>query len=144
MKNENTNVENASVVATEVKVLGRPVNADSARQKKLAKIEALKAAGEFKLGRPTKEGSARQIRLAEMEAKRVANGGELKKGRPTKEGSKRQKQLAERAAKEAAGITITRGRPKAVKAEVVTEPVIADVVNIDTPVVKAKRASKKK
>ena len=53
---------------------------------------------EFKLkpGRPVVPGSARQKRLAEMEAKRKS-GVELKRGRPSDPNSARQKQLKERA-----------------------------------------------
>jgi len=89
--------------------LGRPVNANSARQIRLAELVAKKANGELKRGRPVDSNSvrqarlmlqlankilgigqgrpvnpnsARQIRLAELEAKKIANGGVIKRGRP--------------------------------------------------------------
>jgi len=89
--------------------LGRPVNANSVRQIRLAELEAKRSNGELKRGRPvdtTSErqlrlkiqainktlgigqgrpvnlNSARQIRLAELEAKKIANGGVIKRGRP--------------------------------------------------------------
>lgn len=87
MKNENT-------IVNEVKaVLGRPVNPNSARQKRLAEIEAKRAAGEVKRGRPIKQGSKRQAVLAEREAKRAA-GAEIKRGRPVNPNSERQARLA--------------------------------------------------
>jgi hypothetical protein len=88
---------------------GRPVNPNSARQIRLAELEAKRSNGELKRGRPvdtTSErqfrlkiqainkalgvgqgrpvnpNSARQMRLNELEARRVANGGVIKRGRP--------------------------------------------------------------
>lgn len=55
MKNsKNTNIETVVVAATvaEVKQLGRPVNPNSERQKRLAELEAKRANGELKRGRP--------------------------------------------------------------------------------------------
>lgn len=95
--------------------LGRPVNPESERQKRLAELEAKRASGELKRGRPVVEGSERQVRLAELAAKREA--GELKRGRPTNGDSARQKRLAEREAKIAAGIELKRGRPVMPKVE---------------------------
>jgi hypothetical protein len=89
--------------------LGRPVNANSVRQIRLAELTAKKANGELRRGRPVNSdsarqarlmlqlankilgigqgrpvnlNSARQIRLAELEAKKIANGGVIKRGRP--------------------------------------------------------------
>ena len=108
--------KNTKVVAVEVKQLGRPVNPNSARQIRLAELEAKRNNGELKRGRPVKEGSARQVRLAELEAKR--QNGELKRGRPAKADSARQIRLAELEAKKAAnGGKMPLGRPKAVKVE---------------------------
>ena len=84
--------------------LGRPVNPNSARQKRLATAPGKKT------GRPVNPSSVRQQRLAELEAKRIANGGTIKRGRPVNATSERQLRLAELAAKRAAG-TLKRGRP---------------------------------
>lgn len=78
-KIETTTVE---VSSNEVKIKGRPVNANSARQKRLAELAAKREAGELKRGRPVVENSARQQRLAEQEARKIANGGVAKRGRP--------------------------------------------------------------
>lgn len=54
MKNETSNIETTVVAETiaEVKQLGRPVNPNSERQKRLAELEAKRANGELKRGRP--------------------------------------------------------------------------------------------
>lgn len=111
------------VVATEeTKQLGRKVNPNSERQKRLAEKAAKIANGEIvKRGRPVEGESARQKRLAELQAKAEANGGVLKRGRPTNGESARQKKLAERQAKIEAGAVIKRGRPAAPKVEVASE-----------------------
>jgi hypothetical protein len=59
---------------------GRPVNPNSARQIRLAELEAKRSNGELRRGRPVNGESERQKRLAELEAKRA--NGELKRGRP--------------------------------------------------------------
>ena len=102
--------------------LGRPVNPNSARQKRLATAPGRKT------GRPVNPNSVRQQRLAELEAKRIANGGTLKRGRPVNATSERQLRLAELAAKRAAG-TLKRGRPvgsgkKGNTAKKAVEPVV--------------------
>ena len=73
--------------------LGRPVDPNSARQKRLATAPGRKT------GRPINPNSARQQRLCELEAKRIANGGTLKRGRPVNPNSARQIALREAAAK---------------------------------------------
>lgn len=66
-----------------------------------------------KLGRPVNPNSARAKRMAEMEAKRLANGGVLPLGRPAVQGSARQIKLAEQATKKAdPNYVAKRGRPK--------------------------------
>jgi hypothetical protein len=60
--------------------LGRPVNPNSARQKRLATAPGKKT------GRPVNATSERQLRLAELAAKRAA--GTLKRGRPVGSGKK--------------------------------------------------------
>jgi hypothetical protein len=75
------------------KVLGRPSNPDSARQKRMMELEAKRTAGELKRGRPSVAGSKRQAILA-ARAEKVANGGTLSKGRPVNVNSKRQQALA--------------------------------------------------
>jgi hypothetical protein len=90
-------MKNKKAVVAEVKaVLGRPVNPNSARQKRLAEIEAKRAAGEIKRGRPIKQGSKRQEVLAAREAKRAA-GAPIKRGRPVNPDSARQARLAAKA-----------------------------------------------
>jgi len=110
----------AVVTTEETKQLGRKVNPNSERQKRLADKAAKIASGEIvKRGRPVEGESARQQRLAELKAKAEANGGVIKRGRAINGESARQKRLAEREAKLAAGVTIKRGRPAQPKTEVV-------------------------
>ena len=101
----------------EVKQLGRPVDPNSERQKRLAELEAKRSNGELRRGRPVNGTSERQKRLAEMAARAAANGGTVKRGRPSNGDSERQKRLAERAAKAASGVEIKRGRPAMTKVE---------------------------
>ena len=61
------------------------------------------------LGRPVNMNSARQIRLAEIQAKREA--GLIKRGRPITPLSKNQFKKECRELKESLGIEIKRGRP---------------------------------
>ena len=68
---------------------GRPINPNSARQQRLATAPGKKT------GRPINPNSARQQRLCELEAKRIANGGTLKRGRPVNPNSARQIALRE-------------------------------------------------
>ena len=100
-KNATAEVVVVEVTNNEVKKLGRPVNAASKRQQRLAEIEAKRAAGELKRGRPTVAGSARQERLAKR-AEKVANGVELKRGRPVNPNSARQARLSAAAEKASA------------------------------------------
>ena len=60
---------------------GRPVDTTSERQFRL-KIQAINKALGVGQGRPVNPNSARQMRLADLEARRVANGGVIKRGRP--------------------------------------------------------------
>ena len=102
----------------EVKVLGRPVNPNSARQIRLAELEAKRSNGELKRGRPVNENSERQFRL-----KMKAIGLTLGQGRPINPNSARQIRLAELKAKaELNGGVVKRGRPAKV---VVTDEVAA-------------------
>ena len=73
--------------------LGRPVNPNSARQKRLATAPGKKT------GRPVNPNSARQQRLAEQQARAIANGGVVKRGRPVNPNSARQIALREAALK---------------------------------------------
>jgi hypothetical protein len=83
MSQTETNLE-AVAVATEVKAKGRPVNTNSVRQQKLAKVAELKAQGiEIKRGRKPVETSKNQAKKARFEALR-AQGVEIKRGRPAK------------------------------------------------------------
>jgi len=99
--------------------LGRPVNPDSERQKRIKDLEERRANGTLKLGRPINGESKRQQRLLELEEKR--SNGELRRGRPINGESKRQKELQERAARAAAGIEAKKGRPKMEKLDVTGE-----------------------
>lgn len=81
MSQTETNLE-AVAVATEVKQKGRPVNTNSVRQQKLAKVAELKAQGiEVKRGRKPVETSKNQAKKARFEALR-AQGIEVRRGRP--------------------------------------------------------------
>lgn len=72
-----------------------------------------------KKGRPVDPNSPRQIRL--VEKARLREEGLLRRGRPEVEGSARQQRMQARAEKLAAGIQIKPGRPKIIKAEVVSQ-----------------------
>ncbi len=98
-----------NVEVIEVKKLGRPVNVNSERQKRLKELEIKKEKGLLKKGRPVKEDSKRQLRLKELELKR--NNGELKRGRPVNVNSERQIRLKELENKRELGL-VKRGRPK--------------------------------
>lgn len=103
----------------ETKILGRPVNPDSERQKRIKDLEERRTSGTLKLGRPVSGESKRQQRLQELEEKR--SNGELKKGRPINGESRRQKELQERAERAASGIEAKKGRPKMDKLDVTGE-----------------------
>lgn len=92
---EQTTVAPTVTVTEEKKAPGRPINPNSVRQQKLA----LKGTNPGKKGRPIVKGSARQIRLAEMNAKREA--GLLKRGRPKMDPAVKAAKAAERAAAKA-------------------------------------------
>ena len=87
----------------EKKAPGRPINATSVRQMKLA----AKKDNPGKKGRPVVPGSKRQIREADLKAKREA--GLLKRGRPKMDPIELAKRKAERAVKaaEAAQAAVT-------------------------------------
>jgi hypothetical protein len=103
-------MKNVNVIVEEVKVLGRPVNPNSARQKRLAELEAKKANGGGKQGRPVNPNSERQARLKMQAINKVLGLG--KQGRPVNPNSARQLRLAEAKAKaEANGGKVKRGRP---------------------------------
>jgi len=90
--------------------LGRPVNMESNRQKRLAEIAERRALGLVKRGRPVVEGSRNQLVKAERNFK-IQSGIELKRGRPVSDNSRRQQRLAELAERKASG-TFKLGRPK--------------------------------
>ena len=85
--------------------LGRPVDPNSARQKRLASAPGKRT------GRPVNPNSARQQRLAAQAERAAENGGKVKRGRPANPESARQKAIAERQALLDAGVAIKRGRP---------------------------------
>ena len=72
--------------------LGRPVDPNSARQKRLATAPGKRT------GRPINPNSARQQRLIAQAERAAANGGTVKRGRPVNPNSARQ--IALRAAAE--------------------------------------------
>lgn len=78
--------------------LGRPVDPESERQRKLAAQEERKAAngGTAKLGRPAVPGSPNQLKKAALEARKADPNYKPQRGRPAVEGSKRQHDLAEK------------------------------------------------
>jgi hypothetical protein len=90
--------------------LGRPVNMESNRQKRLAEIAERRELGLVKRGRPAVEGSKNQLVKAERNFK-IQSGIELKRGRPVSGDSRRQQRLAELAERKASG-TFKLGRPK--------------------------------
>ena len=100
---------------------GRPVNPNSARQIRLAELEAKRQNGELKRGRPVDVTSERQFRLrVQALNKALGIGGQ---GRPINPNSARQIRLAELKAKaELNGGVVKRGRPAKV---VVTDEVAA-------------------
>lgn len=69
--------------------LGRPVDPNSARQKRLATAPGRKT------GRPIDPTSARQLRLLEQATRKAMNGGVVKRGRPVNPNSARQIALRE-------------------------------------------------
>jgi hypothetical protein len=97
------NVEPTTATATvdEPKVLGRPVNPNSDRQKRLAEMEARKTAmgGYIPLGRPKVEGSKRQQKLAEQAARKSDPNYVPAKGRPKMTEEEKIAARAERQAK---------------------------------------------
>jgi hypothetical protein len=103
--------------------LGRPVDPDSARQKRLAKAPGKKT------GRPVNPTSARQQRLRELARKRA--NGTLKRGRPVDATSTRQLRLQYEAANKALGIVVKRGRPVGSGKKVVTGQIATSVVVVD-------------
>ena len=99
---------------------GRKVNPNSARQIRLAELEAKRSNGELKRGRPVHTTSARQFRLQIQAINKVLGVGQ---GRPVNPNSARQIRLAELKAKaELNGGAVKRGRPAKV---VVTDEVAA-------------------
>jgi hypothetical protein len=108
-------MKNVNVIVEEVKVLGRPVNPNSARQIRLAELEAKRSNGELKRGRPVNSMSERQFRLKTQAINKALGLGQ---GRPVNPNSARQKRLAELKAKaEANGGAVKRGRPALPKAD---------------------------
>ena len=73
--------------------LGRPVDPNSARQKRLASAPGKRT------GRPINPNSARQQRLVEQAMRAALNGGKVKRGRPVNPNSARQIALREAIAK---------------------------------------------
>jgi hypothetical protein len=114
MKNSNNTI--AKHASSTGEKLGRPVNPNSARQIKLAEIQAKREAGLIKRGRPSVPGSMNQIKKTIQLAK-VLSGVEIKRGRPVNPESARAKRMADLEARRANG-TLKLGRPKMVVVEV--------------------------
>ena len=104
-----------NTIETSVK-LGRKVNPNSARQIRLAEIQAKREAGLIKRGRPSVPGSMNQIKKTIQFAK-MLSGVEIKRGRPVNPESSRAKRMADLEARRANG-TLKLGRPKMVVVEV--------------------------
>jgi hypothetical protein len=96
--------------------LGRPVNMNSARQIRLAEIQAKREAGLIKRGRPSVPGSMNQLKK-DLRLTKMTFGIEIKRGRPVNPESARAKRIADLEARRANG-TLKLGRPKAVVVEV--------------------------
>ena len=95
---------------------GRKVNPNSARQIRLAELEAKRSNGELKRGRPVDTTSERQLRLKLQAINKALGVGQ---GRPVNPNSARQIRLAELKAKaELNGGVVKRGRPAKVTDEV--------------------------
>ena len=107
---EALNAHAAEVSANETR--GRKVNPNSARQKRLAEMEAKRAAGELRRGRPSDPNSAWNQKQAALAEKRAA--GTLSLGRPVDPTSARQERLAKVG-------TVKRGRPVGSGKKVETE-----------------------
>jgi hypothetical protein len=99
--------------------LGRPVNMNSARQIRLAEIQAKREAGLIKRGRPSVPGSANQMKMYERNFK-IQQGLDIKRGRPVNPESARAKRIADLEARRASGM-LKLGRPKMVVVEVPTK-----------------------
>ena len=91
VNNETTTIVNPETTAT---LKDEATGEDVVVQADASKIDAAVAMFQLPKGRPTNPDSARQKRLAEIEAKRVANGGKLYRGRPVNPDSARQQHLA--------------------------------------------------
>jgi hypothetical protein len=90
--------------------LGRPVDMNSARQKRLADLEARRANGTLKRGRPVDPKSANAKKKAAIEARKAA-GEVIKRGRPVDPNSASAIKKAALEARRASGEVIKRGRP---------------------------------
>ena len=99
--------------------LGRPVNPTSARQIRLAEIQAKREAGLIKRGRPSVPGSMNALKK-ELQLAKKLSGIEIKRGRPTNPESARAKRIVDLEARRANG-TLKLGRPKAIVIEVPTK-----------------------
>ena len=95
--------------------LGRPIDPNSARQKRIAELAARRANGECKRGRPVVAGSKRQ-HVLEARAAKVASGVVLEKGRPVDPTSKRQIELAAKEARRQARLAALNIAPAAEQA----------------------------
>jgi hypothetical protein len=113
-----------AVVVEETPIKGRKINLQSARQIRLAEMEARRVDGEIKRGRPVNPTSPWFVRQAELTAKREV--GELKLGRAINPNSARQIRLAKKG-------TLPLGRPKSTKIEEVPtdEVVVEDEVDVE-------------
>jgi hypothetical protein len=119
MENQTLDQFIAQELKNEAKQLGRKVDPNSERQKRLTELAARRESGELRRGRPVNGESARQARLADLNERRES--GELRRGRPVSGESERQKRLAEREARVAAGIEVKRGRPAMLKVTDIVE-----------------------
>ena len=107
---ENAPVMVEAVTVEETKQLGRPINPESNRQKRIAELEQKRINGELKRGRPVVAGSKRQ-QVLEARAAKLSEGYEPRRGRPVNAESKRQQVLMARATKVNEGGELRKGRP---------------------------------
>jgi len=112
MTKQKKNAEVVKEVATEATVSVETTNVEPTNEPS-ANIDEPKV-----LGRPVNPNSDRQKRLAEMEARKTAMGGYIPLGRPKVDGSKRQQKLAEQAARKSdPNYVPAKGRPKMTEEE---------------------------
>lgn len=126
--------------------LGRPVDPNSARQKRLLEKEmkVIANGGKVTLGRPPVPGSASSVKKAELEARKAEGGYVAKRGRPVDTNSPRQQELAkknERAIQRVKDMQVLAEQRKALLSTVVTAPAETIAVPAIAPVESSEAAA---